>query len=94
LAVLEIITETQLRRLQLGDAPANIGRCKTNTIALNDEKVSRAHCVVELTPRGYQVRDLASLNGTFHDGQKIDAWLLGDADEFQIGFTRFRFRAE
>ena len=94
MAYLEIIGETERRRLLLAYAPVNIGRCATNMLALADPLVSRAHCVVEMTPRGHQVRDLASRNGTYCNGQKIDAALLVHGDEFQVGATRFLFHDE
>lgn len=94
MAYLEIIGAERRRRLLLSYAPVNIGRCATNMIVLDDPLASRAHCVVEMTPRGHQVHDLASRNGTYRNGQKIEAAVLEYGDEVQVGITRFRFHAD
>ena len=94
MANLEIIDKKGSRQLLLSDAPVNIGRCAMNMISLDNNMVSRAHCVVERTPRGHQVRDLASRNGTYCNGQEIESAVLEDGDEFQIATTRFRFHGD
>jgi len=47
--------------------------------------VSRAHVEVELAPRGAQVRDLGSRNGTSYLGQRIERAVLAPGACFQIG---------
>jgi len=88
---LEIVSKEGKRRLALGQGPVNIGRCPTNMIRLDDDLTGRAHCVVEMTPHGYQLRDLASCNGTYCNNKEIKTMLLNDGDEFQVGVTMFRF---
>jgi pSer/pThr/pTyr-binding forkhead associated (FHA) protein len=39
------------------------------------------------------VKDLASLNGTYYEGVRIDAALLEDGSEVQIGKFRMTFYA-
>ena len=86
-----VIGKTVSGHVSLGVAPVTIGRCATNVVALDDDLVGRAHCVVETTPQGYQLRDLASRNGTYRNGERVDVALLADGDLFQVGATRFRF---
>ena len=88
---LEIVSDEGRRRFALGQGPVNIGRCPTNMIRLDDDLTSRAHCVIEMTPQGYQLRDLASCNGTYRNEKEIKTVLLDHGDEFQVGVTRFRF---
>ena len=88
---LEIIGDMRSGGVALGPAPVTIGRCATSTIVLDDSLVGRAHCVVETTPQGHQLRDLASRNGTYRNGERVEAALLRDGDQIQVGATRFRF---
>jgi hypothetical protein len=72
-----------------------IGRADTNHIAIpNDPELSRMHAVLEPVGRGWCVRDLASSNGTFVNGERV--WTdrpLRHADEVRLGRTRLVFRA-
>ena len=88
---LEIISDTRGGQIALEVAPVTMGRCATNAIVLDDSLVGRAHCVVETTPQGHQLRDLASRNGTYRNGERVEAALLRDGDQIQVGATRFRF---
>jgi DNA-binding NtrC family response regulator len=53
-------------RIVLGRAPGHAG------VLLPDERLSRSHAEIQRTPIGWVVRDLASRNGTFVDGVRID----------------------
>jgi predicted component of type VI protein secretion system len=79
----------------LEGARLTIGRADTNQIAIpNDPELSRLHAVLEPVGRGWCVRDLASSNGTFVNGERV--WTdrpLRHADEIRLGRTRLVFRS-
>jgi pSer/pThr/pTyr-binding forkhead associated (FHA) protein len=74
------------------DAPVTTaGRSTKSDIFLDDVTVSRKHA--EFTANGAQfaVRDAGSLNGTYVNGQRVDACPLRAGDEVQIGKYRLTF---
>ena len=69
------------------------GRHPDADIFLDDVTVSRRHAQFVRTARGFEVKDLGSLNGTYFDGTRIDAATLGDRSEVQVGKFRLTFYA-
>jgi pSer/pThr/pTyr-binding forkhead associated (FHA) protein len=69
------------------------GRHPRSEIFLDDVTVSRRHVEIERTAKGYVVRDVGSLNGTYLNRQRIDESVLQDGDELQIGKFRLVFVA-
>lgn len=59
-----------VRRVVL-DADTLIGRGMECDLRIASNRVSRQHCRITLTDRAVLVRDLASSNGTFVDGNRI-----------------------
>ncbi|XP_044589239.1 uncharacterized protein LOC123268325 isoform X2 [Cotesia glomerata] len=49
------------------------GRQRTNDIMLNSVTVSREHCTFTVSPNHFQVYDLQSANGTYINGQRVQA---------------------
>ena len=70
---------------------ARIGRSEESDVFLVDPSVSRTHAVVEVDGVEPVVRDLGSINGTFVNGERIEARQLKDGDELMFGNTRMRF---
>jgi predicted component of type VI protein secretion system len=72
-----------------------IGRATTNDLAIPaDPELSRLHAVLEPIGEEWCVRDLASSNGTFVNGERV--WSdrpLRHGDEIRIGRTRVVYRA-
>ena len=68
-----------------------VGRSPDSDIFLDDVTVSRRHVEVERTPKGYLVRDVGSLNGTYLNRERIEAAALAGGDEVQIGKYRLVF---
>jgi len=70
-----------------------IGRNPKTDITLLDENISREHAIVlfDEENEGYTIEDLQSSNGTKVNGKRIRSAELADADEIEIGSTRFRF---
>jgi diguanylate cyclase (GGDEF)-like protein len=69
-----------------------IGREKINDIALNDGKVSKAHCEISVirSPRGIEqigILDLDSTNGTYVNGEPVVQATLKAGDKIQAGGT-------
>ncbi len=62
------------------------------THVLEDPMVSRKHATVRLTPEGYVLENLSSVNPATQNGKIItEPVLLKDGDIIQIGNTFFRF---
>ncbi|MGH9184715.1 MAG: FHA domain-containing protein [Acidimicrobiales bacterium] len=72
-----------------------LGRANSNDVSIGgDPELSRLHAVLEPVGESWYVRDLASSNGTFVNGERI--WSdrpLRHGDEIRIGRTRIVFRS-
>jgi pSer/pThr/pTyr-binding forkhead associated (FHA) protein len=68
-----------------------VGRDSESAIFLDDVTVSRKHAEIERGERGYRIRDVGSLNGTYVNRVRVDAVDLRDGDEIQVGKYRFKF---
>lgn len=74
------------RIIELGSEPLTIGRTPPCEIVLRDVELSRVHCRVHLREDGVAVEDLASTNGTFVDGRRVEGTAtLHDGGYLQIG---------
>ena len=80
-------------RFLLDQDLTTVGRHPNADIFLDDVTVSRRHAEFHRHSQTFQVRDLASLNGTYYDGVRIDAAMLEDGSEIQIGKFRLTFYA-
>lgn len=71
-----------------------VGRANDVQLLLEDQFASRHHAEVVRIDSAYQVHDLASKNGVFVDGVRLQPgetrW-LADGNEVQFASTRFRF---
>ena len=77
--------------LDLDAMVTHLGRHPDSEINLDDITVSRRHAEIARTNRGYVVRDVGSLNGTFVNGERIDEMVLQQGDELQVGKFRLVF---
>ena len=80
-------------RFLLDQDLTTVGRHPNADIFLDDVTVSRRHAEFHRHGKDFQVRDLASLNGTYYDGVRIDAAMLEDGSEIQVGKFRLTFYA-
>ncbi len=79
------------KRFDLVSFPAEIGRHPDCAIQLNVARVSRRHASIERMRNGLVIRDLGSTNGTFVNGERIDAPTpMGHGDVVHIGDQEFR----
>lgn len=64
-----------------------VGRLETLEMVLDDGSVSRRHAEIQLTPRGWRLRDLKSTNGTMLNGVAVGSgeWPLRPRDEVRFG---------
>jgi hypothetical protein len=74
----------------LQKAQVMIGR-NQGDIPIDDAKVSRSHCVLEVHGTTAIVVDLDSANGTHVNGKKIASCELDHLSEFRVGDTTLLF---
>jgi len=69
-----------------------IGRIRDrNDIAIDDDAISLQHAKIRLEDGQFFLYDLATSNGTFVNGQRIDRHPLRDQDVIQMGTTTLVF---
>jgi two-component system alkaline phosphatase synthesis response regulator PhoP len=69
----------------------SIGRDAGNDIQIRDQSVSKQHALVYLAEGEPVVKDLASLNGTFVNGEQVSKSMLRGGDAIRVGNTTIRF---
>jgi hypothetical protein len=81
------------RHLPLREGVNVLGRDGTADVLIDDSTVSRKHATIAIGPRAATLEDLASKNGTFVDGVRLEAPVeLRDGDTFVLGDASVRFR--
>jgi hypothetical protein len=66
-----------------------IGRLSSAHLSLEDEKISRIHSVIEVSPDGaLSIIDMGSVEGTFVNGKRVNKGALVSGDEITLGGTR------
>ena len=78
-------------KFSLDDEVTTAGRHPESGIFLDDITVSRRHADFLRTGRGYMVKDVGSLNGTYVNRERIDEAWLANGDEVQIGKFKLVF---
>jgi pSer/pThr/pTyr-binding forkhead associated (FHA) protein len=77
------------------ETPTTLGRAVENDIVISDASVSRHHASIAPQNGGFALRDLASQNGTYLRGQRIDgARQLANGDDLRLGDVRFVFHGQ
>jgi pSer/pThr/pTyr-binding forkhead associated (FHA) protein len=77
------------RTFYLDKPVVSIGRLAENDICLEDSFVSRHHCVIRNVDGQYVIEDLNSANGTYVNGERVNACSLAEGDLIRIGASRF-----
>ena len=78
-------------RIELDDFPFVLGRNESCDFQILSSRVSREHAEIVRDGGGFKVRDLASTNGTFVNGQRVDEVRLADGDLVVIADIEFCF---
>jgi hypothetical protein len=75
-------------RFALTEPVTTIGRHPDSDVFLDDVTVSRRHAEVRRGIVGLEIADAGSLNGTYVNGERIEAMPLSEGDQLQIGKYR------
>jgi two-component system, NtrC family, response regulator GlrR len=67
-----------------------IGTAEGNDLQLSDHSVSRHHCVLAVTAKGVELRDLESTNGTTLAGFRVNSAYVVDGALVGVGETTLR----
>ena len=83
---------TDKERIRIGNARVPPGRDGSgNDVALDDKKVSRFHCEIALTDKGWLLTDLDSTNGTWLDGKRVERAYLSPGSTIVVGDSSMLF---
>jgi pSer/pThr/pTyr-binding forkhead associated (FHA) protein len=89
-----LVSLTDGREYAIGTGRAVIGREADCDVVLDSKSVSRKHCEIMSTDKGYLLVDL-STNGTFVNGEKVPGQrILARADVIRVGDHDLRFYAD
>ena len=77
-------TEALIFRLVNGTSKT-VGRAPAADFKLDAALVSRVHCRITADHEALNVEDLASTNGTFVNGRRVDTHQLLNGDRLKIG---------
>jgi diguanylate cyclase (GGDEF)-like protein len=78
--------------VRLGAQPCTLGRHPDSEIWIGDDGVSRRHARIVENAAGHVLEDLASANGTFVNGVRVERHQLRDGDLIQLGpIVAFRY---
>lgn len=80
-----------LREFEVGPEGLSLGRDASNTIPIEDDRVSAFHCRVEKDQDRFVVIDCDSMNGTHVNSRPVIRASLQSGDEIRIGRTLIRF---
>jgi len=70
---------------------ASLGRGLDNDVVVEDPRVSRHHARLQRGPRGWELADLASTNGTFINGKQIRQRTIGNGYTISLGGLEMKF---
>jgi pSer/pThr/pTyr-binding forkhead associated (FHA) protein len=70
-----------------------LGRAQAADFIVDAALVSRVHCRFTLDAAGLGVEDLASTNGTWVNGRKVEKAPLTDGDTVKVGRVEFSVKA-
>ncbi len=79
------------QQIALAPIPFRIGRSNTANWVIYSKKVSKVHAEIWQENGSFRIRDLASRNGTFINGKRVDETSLVHGDILHIAHEEFRF---
>ena len=91
---LEVWKPSGRELVALNGPRVTLGKAPTNEVSLeHDATVSRLHAILENHGSAWSIRDVGSRNGTYINGEKIDAErVLRSGDELRLGKCRLVFQ--
>src|SRR5919198_1485112 len=81
----------RVRVVPLQEGWTRVGRSLSAHVRFDDPTVSRRHALVYRDDSGARVLDDRSLNGVFHNGERVEHAELEDNDEVAVGRYRLYF---
>lgn len=78
----------------VGARNVTIGRGTNCFVQTKDKESSRVHCQLRHTPKGLQITDMSSANGTRVNDKKIQIHILVDGDRIALGDTALVYHLE
>ena len=73
---------------------ATMGRGLDNDVVVEDRRVSRHHARLQRGPRGWEIMDLASTNGTFVNGRAVKQRPIEAGETISLGGLEMNFHLE
>ena len=73
---------------------ATMGRGLDNDVVVEDRRVSRHHARLQRGPRGWEIMDLASTNGTFVNGRAVKQRPIAAGETISLGGLEMIFHLE
>ena len=73
---------------------ATMGRGLDNDVVVEDRRVSRHHARLQRGPRGWEIMDLASTNGTFVNGRAVKQRPIAAGETISLGGLEMTFHLE
>ena len=74
-------------RHKLNSGVMTIGRSPQADIRIEDERISRIHCIIEWMGDAITIEDKGSTNGTYVDAQKVSRASLTPGVPLQLGYS-------
>ncbi len=90
---LEFQVDDEMKVFYLAGDAVVIGKLPACDIELNDNTVSRRHCRLQRTSKGYKLSDMNSTNGCYVNGRRIQSRALEVGDKITIGRTILSYLA-
>ena len=84
-------TGDRVQVVALQDGWTRVGRSLSAHVRLDDPTVSRRHALVYRDEDGAKVLDDRSLNGVFHNGERVELSALEDGDTVAVGRFTLHF---
>ena len=95
--IVQLLDGVAAAQFEIDKSVFRIGRAADSDIYIEDAAVSSRHCEIESEPEApqgpvrYHIRDLGSTNGTFVNGDRVEARRLVHDDVIRVGLKSFKF---
>ncbi len=90
---LEYLADDETKVFYLTKDTVVIGKLPENDIELADNTVSRQHCRLQRSGKGFKLSDMNSTNGCYVNGRRVQSKILEIGDKITIGRTILSYLA-